>query len=120
MIIEPLPGYLFSNGSKRKFITDPDSIDGCLSFLEGFCDKALQTDYNVWSFVNFDDYEKIYSEWTKSYKAVKIASDVESSSSVGDPVFLPGKLSEQRQCPAQRTRIDDQKNPACCFCCFIG
>ena len=46
----------------------------------------------------------------KSYKAVKILSDVvESSSSVSEPVFVTEKLPEQRRRPAQRPRIDLEK-----------
>ena len=37
---------------------------------------------------------------------MRVASSVESSSSLSEPVFLPEKLPEQRRRPAQRPRID--------------
>ena len=89
--------------------SDPDSIVGCLLSLETFCEKTLQIDYSPWRFVKLCDYENIYCEMVKSYKTVKIASDVESSSSISEPVFVPEKLPEQRLCPAQRPRVDVEK-----------
>ena len=48
----------------------------------------------------------MYAELAKSYKAVKIASDVDSSSSVSAPGSISKKLPEQRRRTAQRPRID--------------
>ena len=50
--------------------------------------------------------EKTRAELQKSYKAVRVASVVESSSSLSEPVFVREKLPEQRRSPAQRSRID--------------
>ena len=56
MSIEPLQGFLLYSDSERNFFRDPDSIDGCIASVEGFCDKALQADYNPWSSVTFHEY----------------------------------------------------------------
>ena len=45
----------------------------------------------------------------KSYKAVRVASDVESSASMSEPVFVSERLPAQRRSPAQRPRIDISK-----------
>ena len=70
-----------------------------MELLETFGDSALQCGYNPWEFVDCHWYEK-------SYKAVRVASDVESSASMSEPVFVSERLPEQRRRPAQRPRID--------------
>ena len=105
-VIEPIQGYVLSGDSEGNFFTDPESISSCMELLETFCDGALQSDYNPWESVNVHGYEKIRAELEKSYKAVRVASDVESSSSLSEAVFVPEKLPEQRGRPSQRSRID--------------
>ena len=80
-----------------------------MELLETFSDSALQCDYNPWESVNVHGYEKIRAELEKSYKAVRVASDVESSSSLSEPVFVPERLPEQHRRPAQRPRINISK-----------
>ena len=80
-----------------------------MELLETFGDSALQYGYNPWEFVDVQSYEKIRTELEKSYKAVRIAIDVESSASVSEPVFVSERLPEQRRRPAQRPRIDISK-----------
>ena len=80
-----------------------------MELLETFGDRALQCGYNPWEFVDHHNYEKIRSELEKSYKAVRVASDVESSASLSEPVFVSERLPEQRRRPAQRPRIDISK-----------
>ena len=101
-VIEPIQGYLLSCIPEGNFFTDPESISSCLELFETFCDRALQTDYNPWESVNVHGYQKVRAELEKSYKAVRIASDVESSSSSNEPVFVSEKLPEQPRRPAQR------------------
>ena len=108
-IVEPLQGYLLSGDSEGNFFTDPGSISSCMELLETFGDSALQCGYNPWEFVDVHGYEKIRIELDKSYKAVRIANDVESSASVSEPVFVSERLPEQRRRPAQRPRIDISK-----------
>ena len=80
-----------------------------MELLETFCDSVLQCGYNPWESVDVHGYEKIRAELEKSYKAVRVASDVESSSFLSEPVFVSEKLPEQRCRPAQRPRIDISK-----------
>ena len=108
-IVEPLQGYLLSSDAEGNFFTDPESISCCMELLETFGDSALQCGYNPWEFVDVHGYEKIRTELDKSYKAVRIASDVESFASVSEPVFVSERLPEQRRRPAQRPRIDISK-----------
>ena len=108
-ILEPLEGYLLSSDAEGNFFTDPESISLCMDLLETFGDSALQCGYNPCEFVDCHGYEKIRTEWEKSYKAVRIASDVESSASLSEPVFVSDRLPEQRRRPAQRPRIDISK-----------
>ena len=108
-IVEPLQGYLLGCDTEENFFTDPESISCCMELLETFSDSALQSDYNPWEFVDVHGYEKIRAELEKSYKAVKVASDVESSASLSEPVFVSERLPEQRRRPAQRPRIDISK-----------
>ena len=77
-----------------------------MELLETFSDRALQSDYNPWESVDAHGKENIRPELETSYKALRVASDVESSSSLSEPVFVSEKLSEQRRRPAQRPRID--------------
>ena len=105
-VFEPIQGYLLSGDSEGNFFTDPESFSSCMELLETFSDRALQRDYNIWELVNVHGYEKIRAELEKSYKAVRVASDVESSSSVSEPVFVSERLPERRLCAAQRPRID--------------
>ena len=76
-----------------------------MELLETFSDRALQSDYDPWESVDAHRYENIRAELEKSYKAVRVASDVESSS-LSEPVFVSEKLPEQRRRPALRPRID--------------
>ena len=99
----------FGGDAEGKFFTDPGSISSCMELLETFSDSALQCGYNPWESVDINGYKKIRAELEKSYKAVRVASDVESSSSLSEPVFVSERLPEQRRCPAQRPCIDNIK-----------
>ena len=80
-----------------------------MELLETFTDSALQCDYNPWESVNIHGYEKIRAELEKPYKSVRVASNVESSSSLSEPVFVSESVPEQRRRPAQGPRIDISK-----------
>ena len=108
-VVEPLQGYLLNGDAEGNFFTDPGSISSCMELLETFSDSALQCGYNPWESVDVHGYEKIRTELEKSYKAVRVASDVESSSSLSEPVFVSERLPEQRRRPAQRPRTDINK-----------
>ena len=89
-VIGPKQGYLLSGDSDGNFITDSGSVSCCMEFLETFSDRVLQCAYNPWESLVAHGYEKIRAELEKSYKAVRVASDVESSSSFSEPVFVSG------------------------------
>ena len=93
-VVEPIPGFFLSSDAEGNFFTDPASTSSCMELLETFGDSALQYDYNPWESVNVHGYEKIRAELEKSYKAVRVASDVESSSSLSEPVFASERLPE--------------------------
>ena len=80
-----------------------------MELLETLSDSELQCGYNPWEFVDVHGYEKIRAELEKSFKAVRVASDVESSASLSEPVFVSERIPEQRRSPAQRPRIDISK-----------
>ena len=108
-VVEPIQGYLLNGDAEGNFFTDSGSIWSCMELLETFSDSPLQCGYNPWESVDVHGYENIRVELEKSYKAVRVASDVESSSSLNEPVFVSERLPEQRRCPAQRPRIDINK-----------
>ena len=113
-VVQPIQGYLLSCDSEGNFFTDPGSVSCCMEVLETFSDKALQSDYNPWESVDAFGYENIRAELEKSYKAVRVANDVESSSSLSEPVFVSERLPEQRRRPAQRPHIDIGKTHHSC------
>ena len=98
-VIEQTQGYLLGCDSEGNFFTDPECISSCLELLETFCDRALQSDYNPWESVDAHGYESTRAELEKSYKFVRVASDVASSSPLSEPVFVSERLPEQRRRP---------------------
>ena len=108
-VVEPIQGYLLNSDAEGNLFTDPGSISSCMELLETFSDSALQCGYNPWESVDVHGYEKIRAELEKSYKAVKVAGDVESSSSLSEPVYISERLPKQRRRPKQRPRIDINK-----------
>ena len=108
-VVEPIQGYLLSGEVEGNFFTDPGTISSRMELLETFSDSALQCGYNPWESVDVHGYEKIRAELEKSFKAVRVASDLESSASLSEPVFVSERLSEQRRRPAQPPCIDISK-----------
>ena len=108
-VIEPIQGYLLYGDGEGNFFTDPGSISSCMELLETFGDSGLQCGYNPWESVDIHGYEKIRAELEKSYKTVRVGSNVDSSFSLSEPVFVSERLPEQRGRPAQRPRIDIKK-----------
>ena len=90
-IIEALQGFLQSIVSEGNCLIDPEFIRACLEVSEDFSNIVLQLSCNVWESVNVNDYEK-KTELAKFYDVLKIASDVDSSSSVTAPAFIHKKL----------------------------
>ena len=108
-VIEPKQGFLLSGDTEGNFFTDPGSVSSFMELLETFGDSALQCGYNPWESVDFHGYAKIRAELEKSYKAVRVASDVDSSASLSEPLFVSERLPEQRRRTAQRRRFDISK-----------
>ena len=77
-VVEPIQGYLLNGDAEGNFFNDPGYFSSCMELLEAFSDSALQCGYNPWESVDVHGYEKIRAELEKSYKAVRVASDVES------------------------------------------
>ena len=90
-VTESIQGYLLSGDSEGNFFTEPESFSSGMELLETFCDRALQSDYNLWESGNVHGYQKIRSELEMS-SAVRVAGYVESSFSLSEAVFVPEKL----------------------------
>ena len=102
--IELIQGYLLSCDSEEKFFLDPESISSCLELLRVSVIGLYSMTIILGSQLMFT--EKTRAELQKSYKTVRVASVVESSSSLSEPAFVLEKLPQQRRRPAQRSRID--------------
>ena len=105
LLIEPLQKYLLCGELTNSFFTDPDSVARCVELLDGFGDHALQADYNPWDNVDFHGRAGIVEGLSKAYKAVRVASE-EDTSSMSTILQSPGKLSMQRRTPVQAPKID--------------
>ena len=105
LMIEPLQSYLLCGELTSNFFTDPDSVARCVELLDGFGDQALQAIFNPWDSVTFHGRAGIVKGLSKAYKAVRVASDVDSSS-MSTILQSPGKLSMQRRTPVQAPKID--------------
>ena len=73
--------------------------------VDGFGDQALQANYNPWDSVDFHGTAGIVDGLSKAYKAVRVASDLDTSS-MSTILQSPGKLSMQRRTPVQALIID--------------
>ena len=80
LVIEPLQSYLLCGELTKNFFTDPDSVARCVEMLHGFGDQALQANYNPWDSVDFHGKAGIVEVLSKAYEAVRVASDVDTSS----------------------------------------
>ena len=80
LVIEPLQSYLLCGELANNFFTDPDSIGRCVELVDKFGDRALQAGCNPWDSVEFNGRADLVEELSKAYKAVRVASDVDTSS----------------------------------------
>ena len=76
-----------------------------MELVDSFGDQALQAEYNPWDSVNFHGRADIMERLLKVYKAVRVASDVDTSS-MSTTLQSPGKLSMQRRTPVHAPKID--------------
>ena len=101
----PLQSYLLCGESANNSFTDPKSTERCVKPVDNFGDQAFRADYNPWKSVDFRARAGIVEEKPKSYIAVRVTSDVDTSSM--SPVLQsPGKLAMQRRTPVQSPKID--------------
>ena len=103
--IELLQSYLIGGDLANNFFTDPESIARCVELVDTFGDPALRAGYDPWESVEFHGRADIVEGLSKSYKAVRVASDV-GASSISTVLQSPGKLSMQRCTPVQVPKID--------------
>ena len=104
-VIEPLQSYLLCGELVNNFFTDPESIIRCVELVDKFGDQVLQANYNPWDTVDFHGRNGIVEGLSKAYKAVRVASDVDTSS-LSTILQSPGNLSMQRRTPVQAPKID--------------
>ena len=114
-IIEPLQSYLLCGELANDFFTDLESIARCVELVDNFRDQALRAGFNPWDSVEFHGRAGIVEGLSKSYKAVRVASDVDTSS-MSTVLQSPGKLAVQRRTPVQGPKINLGKTCWCCFC----
>ena len=104
-VIAPLQSYVFCGELANNFFTDPDSIARCVELVDNFGDQALRAGYNPWESVDFHGRVGIVEQLSKTYKAVRVARDVDTSS-LSTFLQSPGKLAMQRRTPVQAPKID--------------
>ena len=76
-----------------------------MELVDNFGDQALQADYNPWDSVDFHGRAGIVEGLSKAYKAVRVASDVDTSS-ISTVLQNPGRLAMQCRTPVQVPKID--------------
>ena len=74
--------------------------------MDEYEDKANQPCYDLWPNVDFHDKSQIYAHLTKTYKNVRLASNVETAVEFSQSPEIPDKFFPQRRQPAQKPRID--------------
>ena len=79
-VIERLQSYLLCGDMANDFFTDPESIARCVELVDKLGDQAIRAGYAPWESVDFHGSAGIVEGLSESYKAVRVASDVESSS----------------------------------------
>ena len=104
-VIETLQSFLLCGELVNKFFTDPDSIARCVELVNNFGDHTLRAGYNPWESIDFHGSAGIVDGLSKTYKAVRVASDVDTSS-MSTVLQSPAKLSMQRRSPVQAPKID--------------
>ena len=102
---EPLQSYLLCGEVVNNFFTDPESIARCVELVDNFGDQALRAEYNPWDSVDFHGRVGIVEGLSKSYKAVRVASVVDTSF-MSTVLQSPGKLAVQRRTPVPAAKID--------------
>ena len=76
-----------------------------MELVDIFGDQALRAGYDPWESVDFHERADVLEGLSKSYKDVRVASDLDTSS-LSTVLQSPGKLSLQRRTPDQAPKID--------------
>ena len=97
-VIEPLQSYSLCGELANNFFTDPDSIGRCVELVDNFGDRVFRAGYNPWDCVDVNGSAGVVEELSKAYKAVCVASDVDTSS-MSTVLQSPGQLAMQRRTP---------------------
>ena len=76
-----------------------------MELVDNFGDQALRAGYNLWESVDFHGRADIVQKLSNFYKAVRVASDVDTSSN-STILQSPGKLAVKRRIPVQAPKLD--------------
>ena len=89
----------------KNFFTKPESIAICVELVGTFEEHALLLGYEPWESVDFHGRRDFVQQLSKSYKTVRVAADVDSSS-LSTVQQNPDKLAMQRWTTAKAPMID--------------
>ena len=78
-VIEPLQSYLLCGDLANNFFTNPESFAGCVELVDNFGDQAIRAGYDPWESVDFHGRVDIVEGLSKSYKAIRVANDMDTS-----------------------------------------
>ena len=104
-VIDPFQSYLLCGDLTNNFLTDPELIARCVELVDNFGDQALRARFDPWGSVDFHERADIVEGLSKSYKAVRVASDVDTTF-MSTVLQSPDKLAMQRRTPVQVPKID--------------
>ena len=104
-VIEPSQISLLCVDLANNFFTHPESVARCVELVDSFGDQALRAYYNPWDSVDLHGRVGILEVLSKAYKAVRVASDVDTIS-MSTVLQSPGKLAMQSGTPVQAPKID--------------
>ena len=79
-----------------------------MELVDSFGDQALRAGYDPWESVDFHGRTDIVEGLSKSYTAVRVASDVNTSSMI-TVLQSTGKIAMQRRTPVQAPKINPGK-----------
>ena len=90
---------------ESNLFTDPESIAKCVEIMDSFGYQALRAEDDPWDSVDVHGREHNILDLSRSYKVVRVTSDVESSI-ISCVAQSADKLAVQGWTPAQRLKID--------------
>ena len=96
-VIEPVQSYLLSSRSEQNIFSSVECISSCVEMLTEFGDRAFQPSYDPWASVDFHGRVKIHADLTKTYKDVRVATNVGTDADVTLSSGSPKKLLPQRK-----------------------